>query len=271
MKKCPGCSGDVKLYCQNEMHQIYKCINCGLGFTQNLNEQTGDYHRDEVYTQNTQQFKNIFNKRVRIIKKFTIKQGRILEIGSSTGLLLSIFQKQGWKVLGIEISQKAAEFAREKGIPILLTSFESVKLPKNSFDVIILNHTLEHLKDPEKVLKKVKALLSREGILFIDVPNFGGLSAQIFGKDWPYLLPQEHLWHFTLQSIKYFLTITNFKIVYSERSSGIWDYQNPYSEIWQAFWGFKKRFFADLLTAIPAFIISKINLGSGLIVVAKKD
>lgn len=270
MEKCLACNKKPKIFLKDENYSVYRCPSCGLGWTENLKVQSGSYHRDEDYKKSQKQFKNIYQKRINIIKKFIKKSGRVLEIGSSTGLMLSLFKKEGWEVLGIELSKSAAEFAREKGIPTLITSFELAKLANNSFDVVVLNHTLEHLKNPDQVLKKVKSLLVSDGLIFIDVPNFGGLSAKIFGSSWPYLLPKEHLWHFSSTALEKILSRNGFNIIYSTRSSGIWDYQNPILELWQSFSTFKKRFFINFLTAMPTLIISKLNVGSGLIIVARK-
>ena len=73
-----------------------------------------------------------------------------------------------------------------------------------------------------------------------------------------------------LNSLTRILERNNFKIIYYNLSSGIWDYQNPWLELWQSFSGFKKRFFINFLTMIPTLIISKFNQGSGLIITAQK-
>lgn len=269
--KCMVCHKNTIILLNNQNYIIYRCNNCGLGFTKNIKKQTENYHRDEDYIRNQKQFENIYQKRVNIIDKFANNVGRALEIGSSTGLLLKLLQKKGWDILGVEVSARAGKFARKHGIPTLITSFEKVKLSKDFFDVIILNHTLEHLNNPAQIIRKINSLLVQNGIIFIDVPNFGGFSAKILRKNWPYLLPNEHYWHFTLDSLLKIFKRNNFKIIYYESSSGIWDYQNPWLELWQSFSKFKKRFLINLLTSIPTLIISKLNQGSGLIIVAQKN
>lgn len=268
--KCLACNTKMSLFSCQKNYEIFKCPKCNLGMTSNLIIKENNYHRDEDYINNQKQFENIYQKRVNIVNKFSNNIGKALEIGSSTGLLLKLMQKKGWDVMGVEMSVKAGEFARKQKIPTLITSFEKVNLPKESFDAIVLNHTLEHLSDPDQIIKKIYSLLDKDGIIFIDVPNFGGLSAKILGKKWPYLLPNEHYWHFTLKSLSKILKRNNFKIIYHELSSGIWDYQNPWLELWQSFSTFKKRFFINFFTLIPTLIISKFNQGSGLIVTAQK-
>lgn len=268
--KCPNCNIKTKLFFKKNNLNVFKCLKCGLGLTSNLKVQNNDYHRDEDYIKNQKQFENIYLKRVNLVNKFSKIKGKVLEIGSSTGLMLKLFQNNGWDVLGIEMSKKSAEFARKQGIATLITSFELASLPPKSFEAIVLNHTLEHMEKYDEVLKKIYNLLVNEGVIFIDVPNFGGLSARILGKKWPYLLPNEHHWHFTLKSLSMIMKKNKFKIICSESASGIWDYQNPWLELWQSFSTFKKSFFINFFTMIPAFIISKYNQGSGLIIIAQK-
>ena len=269
MKKCLVCQKNTKIFYQEKNVKILKCNKCGLGITYGLKIDR-DYHRDEVYIKEREQFKNIFQRRVDLINKLKLPPGQVLEIGSSTGILLSLLKKDGWDVLGIEVSARSADFARKSGIPTLNTSFDIAQLPQRTFDLIIINHTLEHMVSPRDVLKKANLLLANEGYLFIDVPNFGGFSAKLFGPKWPFLLPHEHLWHFTQKSLEILLKNTGFKPCYFEMVSGIWDYGSPLSELWQSFTGFKKRFFTNFFTLLPTFIFSKLNRGDGLTVISKK-
>lgn len=270
MNKCLICKGKMKIFAQFEYSTIFQCQICGLGITSNLDFQIDNYHRDEFYIQDRKQFENIYQRRVNLIKSYHKKPGKVLEIGSSAGLMLFQLKNMGWEVLGVEPSKKAAHFSKKLAIPTLLNTFEGAKLPQNTFDVVIINHTLEHLSSPEKVLEKVHKILKSGGLCLIDVPNFGSLSAKIYGSKWPYLLPEEHLWHFTYQALEKLLKKTGFEIIYSEMPSGIWDYGNPLLELWQAFTGLKKRFFNDFLTALPTFFLFKFNLGTSLTILARK-
>lgn len=278
MTKCIICQSPLNIYCRNEAKLlcsanekflIYKCPNCGLGKTNNLSSQKGDYHRDETYIIEEKLFKNIFQKRVEIIKKF-IQKGKVLEIGCSTGLMLSIFKNMGWEVEGVEISKQAASAAQKRGINIYTQPFKEISFDKK-FDLIILNHTLEHLSDPPKIIRKVSTLLTKDGILYIDLPNFGGLTSSLMKCLWPHLLPNEHNYHFTYQSLTLLLKKFNLNPIFDERASGIWDYANPFEGILLSLLSFKKRFFIEFFTAIPSLIISKMKIGSDLMVIAKKN
>ncbi|OGY12671.1 MAG: hypothetical protein A3A58_00210 [Candidatus Blackburnbacteria bacterium RIFCSPLOWO2_01_FULL_41_27] len=251
-------------------YKIYKCAVCGLGETEEIIlPDYKDYHRDKTYLQEGAQFKNIFVKRLQIIAKFS-SPGKILEVGSSVGTLLSLFKDEGWEVLGVEPSRFAAKQATGRGIPTKETTFEKTTLIGNSFDVVIFNHVLEHVEDPSRVLNKTCKVLKKDGLVLVDVPNFGSLNSRIWGTKWGYLYPSEHKWHFTKDSLSRLMSQSGFDVAYSETRSGIWDYGDPQSEIWQSLTSFKRRFFKNLLFLIPDYIVSVLGQGSGLTVVGRK-
>lgn len=271
MKKCILCNSDnFKVLYKENTWQVVKCTKCGLVKTEREKEEIKkDYHRDEEYLSSEKQFRNIFSKRLEIIKKFVSKKGRVVDIGSSTGVLLKLFKDEGWEVLGIEPSE-SAKYAVKKGIEVINKKFEEINLPKNKYDVVILNHTLEHMDNPLKVLEKVYEILKKGGIIFIDVPNFGSLSSLVFRKRFSFLLPEEHNFHFTKDSLSKLLEKSNFKVIYSETRSGIFDYQKPLLEIWMSLSGFKKRFFTNLIN-LPLNIIEKIlGKGSAITIIGQK-
>lgn len=259
--KCLICKGNTKLYLKSDDHEIYKCSKCGFGITLNTKLQKGDYHRDEEYIEEEGLFKNIFQKRVEIISQFK-KKGRVLEVGCSTGLLLSQLKERGWEVFGVEPSKKSAEVAQKRGIEAIVDSFENIKI-NQKFDLVIFNHVLEHLSDPEGVLNQSKNLLDDKGLLLISLPNFDSVN--------PILLPEEHLWHFTPTSMRMLLEKEGFILLYFKTYSNIWDYGDPLLGIWTSLKSLKKRFFVELLLGIPTYILSKIGKGSGMIIVARKN
>lgn len=267
-KICLVCKNQAPLFCKKSDFEIYKCRNCGFGFTSQLKEQIGQYHRDESYIEEEDLFKNIFKKRVKKITKF-LKPGKVLEVGCSTGLMLSLFKDLGWTVAGIEISKTAANAARDRGVEVIESPFEKVNI-SDKFDLIIFNHTLEHLKDPFLVLKKAKGLLKPKGIIYLDFPNFDSLGAKTLKGNWPLLLPKEHLWHFTEKAVRLIFRNQDFKTIYVEKASGIWDLDNPFKELLISLTKLKKRFFIEVLTLIPSFVISKLRLGSDLLIIARK-
>lgn len=267
-KNCLICGWETREFTRIKSHTIYKCKNCGFGYTDSLNAQTGEYHRDKTYIQEEKLFENIFSRRVKEVNKF-IKKGKILEVGCSTGLMLSLFQKKGFDITGVEISKKAAEIAKERGVKVFELPFEKIKFSEK-YNLVIFNHTLEHLKDPLKALEKAKSILTPKGYILMDLPNFDSPLAKFWKKRWEHLLPDEHLWHFTPKSFQVLFKKMDFKILEINRSSGIWDFGNPYKEVIQSLKGFKKRFVKNMATAIPSLIFTRLSKGSDLLIIARK-
>ncbi len=227
------------------------------------------YHRDSDYLENQKLFRNIFLKRVNIIKRFVNKPGRVLDIGASTGTMLDIFKSLGWNTFGVEPSA-SAKIAIKKGHKITNLFFEKTKFVPNSFDLIIMNHTLEHLDNPQEILIKAYGLVKKGGFILVDVPNAGGVGSRILGNRWPYLLPKEHKSQFTKESLSTLFKNAGFKIVYFDSRSGIFEYANPLAELWQALTGFKKRFLVDILTSPYSLIVSLLKMGDSMSLVGKK-
>lgn len=266
---CLVCNFEMRPFSKVGNYQLYRCPNCGMGQTFPPPKRTTNYHRDQTYLKEEKLFKNIFLKRVKLVSQF-IKTGSVLEVGCSTGLMLSLFKMRGFKVMGIEISPPAAALAKARGIEVRIVPFEKVNL-NQKFDLIIFNHTLEHLSKPVKALEKARSLLKRNGILFIDLPNFDSLTAKILKGRWGLLLPSEHYWHFTQKSLLLLLSKLNFKILKIEKASGLWDVDDPLWELWLSFLGLKKRFFVNLGTALPSLILTRLGWGSGLTIILKKN
>lgn len=90
-----------------------------------------------------------------------IKNGKVLDIGCGNGGYLSILKDCGWKVYGLDFSEKAVRCAREKrGLKnVKKTKAENLPYPERFFDLITMNHVIEHLTDPRKTLKEAKRVL----------------------------------------------------------------------------------------------------------------
>src|SRR3972149_7378454 len=250
--------------------KIIICSNCKLVRTLNFcTPSYYQYHRDVEYERYKILFENIFLNRVRTICKFQNTPGRALEIGCSTGVLLSLLKNRNWEVWGVEPSESAL-VAEKKGIRVINKFFQEADLPRGYFDVVILNHTLEHLENPVSILVKARSLLRRGGIIYIDVPNFGSLSARLLGKHWAYLMPEEHVWHFTPVTLKKLIRKSGFKPIYIHTQSGIFDYGNPLAGIIDKLIMGRKSFFLDFVTAPFAFINTLIGMGTSLTVVGRK-
>jgi len=227
------------------------------------------YHRDSDYEKFKDHFKNVLLLRYRRINKFKKTIGRVLDIGASTGLLLGIFKERGWEAWGVEPSG-TGELLSKRGIKLIKGTFEEAALPKSYFDVVVLNHTLEHLEDPHKVLEKVHSLLKKGGIVYVDVPNYGSLDSRLHGKSWKYLLPEEHRYHFTPDSLENVLVKSGFKIIWQKTSSGIFDVADPFTHFRLALAERPRAFIKDSLLAPLNVLTTLAGRGTSLAMMGQK-
>ncbi|MFA6073877.1 MAG: class I SAM-dependent methyltransferase [Candidatus Woesearchaeota archaeon] len=227
-----------------------------------------NYHRDDEYNKNKDLFRNIFLKRYNLISKYTNSPKRVLDIGCSNGIFLDLFKhSETW---GVEPS-RIVQSTQYKVHRIINTKFENAKLPENYFDLVIMNHTLEHVKDADLVLEKIYKILKKGGILFIDVPNAGGLGSRILGDKWAYKLSDEHNYQFTRASLSKKIKDSGFNILYWESRSGLFELANPLLDLWQSLIGLKKRFITNVLASPYHLVSSVLQMGDSMSFVARKN
>jgi 2-polyprenyl-3-methyl-5-hydroxy-6-metoxy-1,4-benzoquinol methylase len=119
-------------------------------------------------------------------------KGRLLDIGSGRGELLSVAQLEGWTPVGIEPSPSFAEHAmKHSGAEIRCMPVEECGFDTGSFDVVVLSAVLEHLYNPDQTISEVSRILRAGGALFLDVPNelglyfrVGNLYQRSRGRNW---------------------------------------------------------------------------------------
>lgn len=122
------------------------------------------------------------------LKKVT----NVLEIGSNRGDFLYHIKSNcpHLNVLGLEPS--SLPFV---GVPTIKSFFDK-NLFSNSFDLVIIRHVLEHIKRPKEFLCDIKEILTKQGLIFIEVPNF----AQDM-KEYAEIFIAEHVGYFTHTSM----------------------------------------------------------------------
>ncbi len=112
---------------------------------------------------------------------------RILEIGCSSGhlssLLFQLYPKA--RVTGIDVYKSAIVEAQKRfwGIEFLVADAHRLPFKDNSFDVIVTSETIEHVKNPSKMLSELARVLSKKGIGLIEMDS-GSLLFRIIWYFW---------------------------------------------------------------------------------------
>jgi len=97
--------------------------------------------------------------------------GKLLEIGCGTGGFLRLAESH-FDVEGIDISKYAIQQIQPHfGERVRVGNVEQNSLPHNRYDAVIVYNILEHLRKPEKVVKRIYAALKPGGVMIGSVPN----------------------------------------------------------------------------------------------------
>jgi 2-polyprenyl-3-methyl-5-hydroxy-6-metoxy-1,4-benzoquinol methylase len=228
--KCCICERDNEIHLFSKKafglnFNIVRCRNCGLAYTNprysiDLYEKRyftskGEYPgRNFLGERDLKASEKRLNEILITIEQFR-KKGKILDVGCAIGTFLFLAKMKGWDVYGVEISEFATNYAREKyNLNIFNGKLRAAKFKSHFFDVITLNHILEHIDNPYRFLRyEVQPILKKNGLVVIEVPNFGSLEARIFKENFQDLRPEQHLYHFTPKSLKVLLKKASFQII----------------------------------------------------------
>lgn len=211
-----------------ESFVIWQCESCSLRFTQDApdEQEIGRYYKSENYISHTNTSKGVVNQiylavrkitlglKANAVKKYTKKTtGNLLDIGAGTGAFLKHMQQEGWNVTGIEPDADARAVARNTFGLDLQPAGVLNKLPPHHFDAITLWHVLEHVHHLHTYMDVLKSLITPHGKIFIAVPNYQSLDADIYRLAWAAYDVPRHLYHFSPRSMHALVQRHGLKII----------------------------------------------------------
>lgn len=215
--KCPVCDQNKWL---KHLDELVKCQRCGFIRAQDkyFNIEPAKFYGQSYfssgygdYTKEQASLEKNFQDRINRIRKFKDK-GKLLEIGCAHGYFLRIAQKY-FQCYGIDLNPKVTEVTkRNTKAKIYTGDFLAKKIPKNYFDIVCMFDTLEHLKYPDKYLKKIRKVLKSNGLIVIETGDIGSLIARIQGKSWRLIMLPDHLQYFSNSTLIQLLTNSGFEL-----------------------------------------------------------
>lgn len=162
-----------------------------------------------------------------------VAPGRLLDLGCWVGFLMAEAETRGWTTVGVEPSEFASTFARERlGLDVRTGDLFETELPARGFDAVVLGDVFEHLPDPGRALDRIVGLLAPGGAAWMTLPDAGSRVARVMGARWWSVIPT-HLHYFTRSSVARLMQTHGFRVLeidtapkaftvryYLERTSG---------------------------------------------------
>lgn len=105
------------------------------------------------------------------LSKNNISPGaKILDVGCGAGLATNPLAKKSYKVTGVDLAEGALEEAKKrdetKSVNYICANALSLPFENESFDAVISLDFLEHVDEPEKVVKEISRVLKPGGLFF---------------------------------------------------------------------------------------------------------
>ncbi|MFH1827577.1 MAG: class I SAM-dependent methyltransferase [bacterium] len=159
-----------------------------------------------------------------VLPDLFIEKETVLDLACGEGIVSEYLQNnKGIKIIGADISERALKIAQGKGIKTVRIDIEK-KLPfkDHSFDCVFWGDNIEHLFDPEQVLKEINRVLKDKGRLILSFPNiaywryriFHLITGNIEDTEWSGNPPWKwlHIRFFNLSILSKLLSKCGFKI-----------------------------------------------------------
>lgn len=240
---------EIKNLFKDNNFSLFKCNFCNLVFLHSDIKESyeEDYFTDKrkCYYKNYRYdydpnlfpvpgYKHILDR----IKKTGIS-GKLLDIGCGMGIFLDLARKAGFETTCVDTSSYITQYAKKYfNLNIICDNLSNINFPEKSFDVITILDLIEHVEQPQILLKEINRLLKSEGLLVIVTPNeealINKLSYAIYrlsGGKVKFLVRSnhapEHRCYFSIESLGHLLQKSGFRITdyyYNEIDPALMDY-----------------------------------------------
>ena len=230
--ECECGQGDFEVIAEKDRYGIpvntVICKNCGLIITNPcLDDKSNNEFYDNEYPfiyraeekPSEEEFLSMKQEAASIIsfiQKYTGKQsGNVLEIGCADGRNVAAFAEKGYRACGIDLSHTYVEFGKSKGLNLYCTDAEDFERSGHKFDIIVLNHVLEHFTNLGRELNLIRRMLDRDGCLFVAVPGVKALSFGVYNADFLKMLQNAHIYNFTSDTLCNVMKKYGFECIHS--------------------------------------------------------
>jgi ubiquinone/menaquinone biosynthesis C-methylase UbiE len=169
---------------------------------------------------------NYFSRRREVFKMLDKTQFKnVVDLGCGSGGYLDIKKKYNCVYFGIDFAdnmisaakEKAKELGIEEGVFLQVGDVEATPYADKSIDLVVAIGLIEYFKNPEKLIKEIKRILKKDGVLVIQsfIPNHYVESLYFLLRLKTFLLNRDRLTHkqYNKQQLDNLFSKNNFKLV----------------------------------------------------------
>lgn len=209
-------------------HQIVRCNNCNHIYADvdMSNEAlrslySKDYFEGNEYSNyfaDKEALSRNFRLRLKRLRKYLdpVRHKHLLEIGSAFGFFLEAARNDFETVLGMDISEDAIRYVNEElHLDALCQDFLDHNFGDQTFDVVCLWDTIEHLVSPERYIRRISTLTKTGALLAFTTGDISSLNARLRKGKWRLIHPPTHMHYFSRATLQKLLEDSGFRIVYS--------------------------------------------------------
>ena len=152
-----------------------------------------------TYPKNNSNYPKLFCEH--IFSKY--EKGKLLDIGCGNGSLTQELQELGYDVHAVDFSDEPKELLKDRFTKI---DFQNDNLPfeNNTFDIVFSKSVVEHLKEPDKIIKEAYRVLKPGGIIVTLTPSWK------HNYDHAFYVDHTHVTPFTRYSLETLHKLENF-------------------------------------------------------------
>ena len=186
----------------------------------------------------------------------------ILDVGCGNGRFLAVMEKLGWNVYGVEPDTSSLHISRKLIGSRVYPSLDDILALDVQFDIITMNHVLEHIDTPLAVLEKCGQMLKPDGCIGICVPNWLSCTHRLFKKYWHALEPPRHVTMYEPDTLRMLIHRSGFSVSALQTTS-IRDKNSAFSKSYRNKYGRSPSFVLVVLWNIFLIIKGLVNKKSG--------
>lgn len=155
--------------------------------------------------------KEMVGMRIRYLSE--AHRGRLLDVGCGNGQYLAYMRDLGWEVYGVDTDDEAALIAQHHyKVSVFTGNLEDANFPGDYFDAITLNHVIEHVIDPIKILRECYRILKPGGYLVVVTPNAKSIGHYIFRDAWRGFDIPRHMYLFDKKALNTCVKHAGFQV-----------------------------------------------------------